>query len=329
MMCGPCNYKREAIMRRGSTFSLLAAAIIWAISAAPAQAQRDRVFVASYGSDSNPCTFGSPCKTFQNAFNVAAVGGEVTAIDSAGFGPLYITHSITITSPNGVEAGIAAPSGGTAISIAAGSNGVVVFSGLTLEGAGTADYGIYVSDAARVEVDNCAIRNYTYAGIYVGTAVPTSILISDTSVSDVPDSFGIQFIPNTGGSITAALNRVSVNNAYNAVEIGASNGIVETQITHSHLDNNANCSVFASGATASDASYVILQYVSMNQTPVGVSLEGYATAWLSHVVQTTVTGFNSTAGVLLNGANATAYSDNTNHMMGGISGGSFGSWSPQ
>jgi hypothetical protein len=305
---------------------LLAAALACALFAAPAQAQRDRVFVASYGSDSNPCTFGSPCKTFQNAFNVAAVGGEVTAIDSAGFGPLDITHSITITSPNGVEAGIAAASGGTAIGIAAGSNGVVVLRGLTLEGAGTADYGIYVNSAAWIEVVNCAVRNYTVAGIYVGTPAQTSALISDTAVSD--SYFGIEFIPNTGGSITAALNRVSVNNAYNAVEIGASNGIVETQITHSHLDNNANCSVFASGAAASDASYVILQYVSMNQTPVGVSLEGYATAWLSHVVQTTVTGFNSTAGVLLNGA-AAAYSDNTNHMMGGIMNGNFGTWSPQ
>jgi len=41
------------------------------------------VFVASYGNDANPCTFGSPCKTFQQAVNVVDAGGEVTAIDSA------------------------------------------------------------------------------------------------------------------------------------------------------------------------------------------------------------------------------------------------------
>jgi hypothetical protein len=40
-----------------------------------------RVFVASYGNDSNPCTFLSPCKTFQQAVNVVNAGGEVTAID--------------------------------------------------------------------------------------------------------------------------------------------------------------------------------------------------------------------------------------------------------
>jgi len=52
---------------------------------APAHAAaRDRVFVASYGNDSNPCTFLSPCKTFAQAVSVVAVNGEVTAIDSAG-----------------------------------------------------------------------------------------------------------------------------------------------------------------------------------------------------------------------------------------------------
>src|SRR5215472_14476239 len=44
----------------------------------------------SYGDDANPCTFGSPCKTFQQAVNVVAAGGEVTAI-SAGFPPIQKT----------------------------------------------------------------------------------------------------------------------------------------------------------------------------------------------------------------------------------------------
>src|SRR6516165_6570655 len=42
-------------------------------------------------------------------------GGEVTAIDSAGFGPITITQSVTITSPNGVEAGIVPTAGGDAV----------------------------------------------------------------------------------------------------------------------------------------------------------------------------------------------------------------------
>src|SRR5215831_9553897 len=89
-------------------FDLLAATLASSLFSVSAQA-RARVFVASYGNDSNPCTFGSPCKTFQQAVNVVDDDGEVTAIDSAGFGPINITRSVTITSPPGVEAGIAAP----------------------------------------------------------------------------------------------------------------------------------------------------------------------------------------------------------------------------
>ena len=67
-------------MRTQLPLALLAAAFACSLGTAPANA-RARVFVASYGNDSNPCTFLSPCKTFQQAVNVVNAGGEVTAID--------------------------------------------------------------------------------------------------------------------------------------------------------------------------------------------------------------------------------------------------------
>jgi len=100
-------------------FAVLAAALACSLFTVSAYA-RARTFVASYGNDSNPCTFGSPCKTFQQAVNVVDPGGEVTAIDSAGFGPILITKAVSITSPNGVEAGIVPVSGGNSITINAG-----------------------------------------------------------------------------------------------------------------------------------------------------------------------------------------------------------------
>src|SRR5215470_8063674 len=108
-------------MRSQLPLALLAAALACPLAPTPADA-RARVFVASYGNDSNPCTFGSPCKTFQQAVNVVDDDGEVTAIDSAGFGPINITRSVTITSPGGVEAGIVPTSGGDAIDINAQAN---------------------------------------------------------------------------------------------------------------------------------------------------------------------------------------------------------------
>src|SRR5262249_36161028 len=130
-------------MRLTQFATLIAAALMSALAAMPAHAQRDRVFVASYGSDTNNmiCSFTQPCRTFANAVKSVAVGGEVTAIDSAGFGPISITQSVTITSPPGVEAGIVTTPSTDTIDIS-GSNITVVLRGLTLEGNGTANTGV-------------------------------------------------------------------------------------------------------------------------------------------------------------------------------------------
>src|SRR5215472_11058204 len=125
----------EDAMRTAIPLIVLATALACSLASAPAHA-RARVFVASYGNDANPCSFGSPCRNFQQAVNVVDPGGEVTAIDSAGFGPINITKAVTITSPAGVEAGIVPNPGDDAIHINAGPNDTVVLSGLTLNGAG-------------------------------------------------------------------------------------------------------------------------------------------------------------------------------------------------
>jgi len=43
----------------------------------PVQAQPIRTFIALTGSDANPCTFASPCKSAQHAHDVVATGGEI------------------------------------------------------------------------------------------------------------------------------------------------------------------------------------------------------------------------------------------------------------
>src|SRR6516162_11866183 len=122
--------------------ALLAAALTCSFATAPAYA-RARVFVASYGDNNNPCTFGSPCKTFQHAHDVVDAGGEVTAIDSAGFGPINISKAVTITSPPGVEAGIVPnPPTADAVDISAGPSDVIELHGLTANGAGVGNNGI-------------------------------------------------------------------------------------------------------------------------------------------------------------------------------------------
>ena len=76
-------------------FTLLIAAVFSAPTA-PAQAQAPRTFVSAAGSDSNPCSFAAPCRHFQAAVNATSAGGEVDALDPAGYGPITISQAITI-----------------------------------------------------------------------------------------------------------------------------------------------------------------------------------------------------------------------------------------
>src|SRR5215831_3482432 len=149
-------------MRTAIPLTVLATTLACSLADAPANA-RARVFVASYGNDANPCSFGSPCRNFQQAVNVVDPGGEVTAIDSAGFGPISISKSVTITSPDGVEAGIVPAAGGDAIDINAGSTDAIVLRGLTLNGSGIAFNGVVFDSGASLTITNCVVENFVNA----------------------------------------------------------------------------------------------------------------------------------------------------------------------
>ena len=111
------------------------------LPAAPAHALRARVYVSKTGADAGGCSFTAPCQSLNFALNAVEDSGEITILDSGGYNPITITKGVTITVPPGVEAGIAAPAGGTAITINATQNDAVILRGLTLAGANSANYG--------------------------------------------------------------------------------------------------------------------------------------------------------------------------------------------
>ena len=240
--------------------ALLALALVCSISADPAQAQRARTFVASYGNDANPCTFGSPCKTFQQAVNVVAAGGEVTAIDSAGFGPITISQAVTITSPDGVEAGIIPVAGGNAITINAGANDAIVLRGLTLNGSGTAYNGIAFNSGGSLTVINCLAQNFIYDGSHATTG--NGILIQPTSGTvrfNITNSVvtsnaqaGISYRPhNTPNANGVVDNVTAVGNQY-GISVNTTpspGGQTNVAILNSVLSNNGVDGLFASGGS--------------------------------------------------------------------------------
>ena len=232
-------------MRTQLPFAVLATVLICSLASAPAHA-RARTFVASYGNDSNPCTFGSPCKTFQQAVNVVDPGGEVTAIDSAGFGPISITKAVSITSPNGVEAGIVPVSGGNSITINAGPSDTITLSGLVIDGAGTGANGVLFAAGGALVMQDCVIRNMTGDGIHFVSNVISSLSVANTFVSKNGGN-GILVQPVGSASVTTVFERVRTQyNGLNSfgsgisLDVDATAGTVSGTATDTVSSNNSN-----------------------------------------------------------------------------------------
>ena len=133
-----------------------------ALGAIPATAAQ-RAFVASYGSDANAATFCSlqaPCRSFEAAISVVDSGGEVLALDAAGYGSnITISKPLTLTANPGFHASILATSG-TAVRITTGAK--VILRGLDIRGAG-ADTGVFAG--GNVDIEDCLISNFLVVGV--------------------------------------------------------------------------------------------------------------------------------------------------------------------
>src|SRR5215467_8792923 len=120
--------------------NLLACLAIVLLGTTLMSAQATRTWVSGVGDDVNPCSRTAPCKTWAGAISKTAAGGEISALDPAGFGAVTITKAITLNG-DGTLASIVA--GGTnGIVVNAGPNDVVVIRNLSLHGVGTGLNGI-------------------------------------------------------------------------------------------------------------------------------------------------------------------------------------------
>ena len=296
-------------MRTQLPFAVLAAALACSLATTPAHA-RARVFVASYGNDSNPCTFGSPCKTFQQAVNAVDAGGEVTAIDSAGFGPINITKAVTITSPDGVEAGIVPAAGGNAITINAGSSEAIGLRGLTINGAGVALNGVVFNTGGTLTIQNCVVRNLTGQGInFVPITGISSLSVTYTYVGN-NGGYGILVQPSGSASATAVFNHVEAQyngpNAYGiALDGSLTSGTVDGTATDSVSSNNGGGFLVQSNGTVANGNLMVLRSVAANNHT-GLQALNLGALPVLRVSETTVT-----TNVLACNGQVETYQDNT------------------
>jgi hypothetical protein len=114
------------------------------------------------GNDSDPCTVALPCRSFTVAIPATNPGGEVIALDSAGYGPFTVNYALTISGAPGVHAAITAMST-DAIDIFGSAGDQVTLRNLVLIGSVTAGGidGVHVFGSADARVINCTIRGFT------------------------------------------------------------------------------------------------------------------------------------------------------------------------
>jgi hypothetical protein len=199
-----------------------------------------RTYVASYGSDGNTgsnCGPTTPCRTFSAAMGVADSGGQVIVLDSAGYGSVVITKSISLIAPDGIYAGLTVADGGTAVDIA--TAGVdVVLRGLTIIGQGNG-YGISMTNGNSLHLEKMVLANFSGGyGLYIQTYAKVHVI--DSVIRD--NVYGLRA---GRGAIVDIIGSKMLNNISLGIEIyssGASTGITTTvNISDTFVSSSQYC----------------------------------------------------------------------------------------
>jgi hypothetical protein len=153
-----------------------------------AVATSQRTFVASTGADNPNCSIAAPCRAFAAAITATSSGGEIIVLESAGYGRVTITKSVSIIASPGIYAGISVLAGFDGVTVNA-PGATVVLRGLSINGQGGAN-GILFQQGSRMRIENCVISGMAAVGIY-HQANNAEMIVLDTIVRDNQDGIGL------------------------------------------------------------------------------------------------------------------------------------------
>lgn len=212
--------------------------------AAMADAQATRTWVSGVGDDVNPCSRTAPCKTFAGAISKTAEGGEIDALDPAGYGTLTVAKAMTVDGGTGSGWASVLNSGGISgfnVNITQGTHindAVVILRNITIQGASQAPSlgglrGINITKCNRVFVYNCHIENQTSTGITQNVTTSTDLYVRDCDFSNV--GTGISSTA-AGGTLVMEADNINVQGCTSGVVLSGSG--VFGNVTNSNLSRN-------------------------------------------------------------------------------------------
>jgi hypothetical protein len=282
---------------------------VFASTEATAAAQR--TFVAPNGSDANPCSIALPCRSFTAAIAQTLSAGEVIVLDSAGYGPVTITQSVSIIAPAGVYAGVSVLSGdGITVN---GAAILVTLKGLTITGLGGND-GIVFLQGKRLAIENCTVTGMANFGINV-TAASGFTAIADV----VASGNGVNGVVVSGDTRASIVRSRADGNAITGFLIADGATVA---IRDSEASRNVLAGVRAQTGFAATTTVSIDGFSSMaNQDGVDVAAPAPGATTIVDVTRANLSG-NSIAGLEMFGPSAlgTAIASVTDSLLAGNGG---------
>jgi hypothetical protein len=169
------------------------------------RAQATKIFVASFGSDSNDGSRGAPKRNFQAAHNAVAAGGQIVVLDTAGYGQLTISKSISVTVPPGVNGSVTVTGSANGVTINAASSDVVSLRGLIVDGGGSGSGGdgILVNSVSALTVQDCTLRNFN-AGLFLFPTNNAQLHVYNTDARNC--TYGMLLDTNGATASVASVN---------------------------------------------------------------------------------------------------------------------------
>jgi hypothetical protein len=216
-----------------------------------AHGQATRTWVSGVGDDLNPCSRTAPCKTFAGAISKTAEGGEIDALDPAGYGSVTITKAMTLDggTGSGWASILTAATNGVTINIAAAginhpNDAVVTLRNISFIGASQALTpglnGVNYLRAAQVHVENCIFENFSTSGINMALGSTGTLFVHDSVFDNTGTGIKVtttsgfataqiehsRFNGMTDGVNTTSNSFITVRDSYFSGITGASNGAV-------------------------------------------------------------------------------------------------------
>jgi len=163
--------------------------LLLSLSAVAASGLNNRSAVSVNGSDTNPCTAMSPCRSFVAALAATNPGGEVIALDSGGYGTFVVNKSVSVIGAPGIHAAITVASG-KGIDVSTASLDIVTIRNINITATSSDADGISATMFYHLSIEGCHVSGGGHGIVITGPTYSMASIV-DTVVQGASYGFFI------------------------------------------------------------------------------------------------------------------------------------------